>query len=321
MKICLETIVSLSLVAGLVVACGNDVGEEEEAEATGASAAALTVHAPRLQKSKLPLAPAGGAFAIDNADATAEVPATAKTATRVSLKGVPMAMRIVGAKTGSAKATRFNDNTVIYENTDVATSTAMSVAVNDEDTAIEAYTIIASARAPETFRYEIDLEGGETLEQVGPTTAIVSGLTGAIRSVEAPWALDARGEKVPYRMRVEGNTVVLDVFHRGAKLAYPLVVDPVVKFGCGIWNCSATFSREVTKKMGSVSGYLSVAGGFCGAVKYPWACAAFAAAAGAASIKSSECAGKNQCLKVRVFGPPVYAPVPFCVGGKDCWDK
>ena len=75
-----------------------------------------------------------------------------------------------------------------------------------------------------------------------------------------------------------------------------------VKFNCGIVTCSAYLSRDLTRKMVTPSGVVGVVAG----VFAPGPAKAIAVAAGIVSIKASEAAGKNQCLRIRYTRPTQY---------------
>ena len=48
--------------------------------------------------------------------------------------------------------------------------------------------------------------------------------------IEAPWAFDALGNKIPSEYTIQGDTLVLNVAHDMAA-AYPVVADPVWTWG------------------------------------------------------------------------------------------
>ena len=61
--------------------------------------------------------------------------------------------------------------------------------------------------------------------------------------IEAPWASDALGNKIPSEYTIQGDTLVLNVAHDMAA-AYPVVADPVWTWG--IVSGTAYFSRDET---------------------------------------------------------------------------
>ena len=61
--------------------------------------------------------------------------------------------------------------------------------------------------------------------------------------IEAPWAFDALGNKIPSEYTIQGDTLVLNVAHDMAA-AYPVVADPVWTWG--IVSGTAYFSRDET---------------------------------------------------------------------------
>jgi hypothetical protein len=84
---------------------------------------------------------------------------------------------------------------------------------------------IASASAPTRYEFMLNLSSGAALEKRSDGSVVafsprrqVLGLFGA------PWAVDARGTRMPTEFEIRGNTLVQHVDHQGA--VYPVVADP-----------------------------------------------------------------------------------------------
>ena len=91
---------------------------------------------------------------------------------------------------------------------------------------VELFSLLRSAESPEELRFEITLPGGAELQSDGEGGAEVVREGERLIRIPAPLAFDAQGADVPVAMRVEGDSLVLAVEHRGLDVAYPLLVDP-----------------------------------------------------------------------------------------------
>ena len=105
-------------------------------------------------------------------------------------------------------------------------------------------TLIAGADAPTTFDFAFEASGNEkaVLAQDG-SAAIVDSDNFVVSLIEAHWAFDAMGNKIPSAYTIQGDTLVLNVAHNMAA-AYPVVADPVWTWG--IVSGTAYFSRDET---------------------------------------------------------------------------
>lgn len=86
---------------------------------------------------------------------------------------------------------------------------------------------IRSEDAPERFALELDVPAGVELEEFqhgGIVRIVREGKV--IGGITAPLAFDADRRPIDLTWRLEGRRLEIDVPHRGADLAYPLLVDP-----------------------------------------------------------------------------------------------
>jgi hypothetical protein len=309
----------ITMLAMMMAGCVADDGVEPADEAASAHAAMVAV-ANRLPASKAVLQRTGEATAliagvVNAGPVTVTLPTHAGGAIRAEIGGQAREVRILGANVSTARARPFDVNTVIYSSTDRGASTAATVAVDDDETVIETYTIIHDQTAAETYRTAISLAAGETLRLVDDRNAEIVDRAGMVVSaIEAPWARDAIGRDVPYSLAVDGDQLVMSVRHQDAGFTYPIVADPKIRVHCGIISCSIYFSRSTTRSLTTPSGVIALVAGACTQLPNPGAkaaCTYIGLVTGVTNIKASECAGKNQCLRLRYV-------VPFTIPGFYC---
>lgn len=90
---------------------------------------------------------------------------------------------------------------------------------------VEIFDLLRSEESPETLRYSLTLPEAATLRPAGEGAEVVRGEEILMR-VRPPVATDAQGTEVPVEMKVEGDSLALNVSHRKMDIAYPLLVDP-----------------------------------------------------------------------------------------------
>lgn len=93
-------------------------------------------------------------------------------------------------------------------------------------TGVELDATLRSPLSPEVFRYEVSLPRGASLKATSRGAVDVLSGGRLVGVVSPPVAVDAQGSAVPVKMTVAGSSLVLDVAHREASLAYPILVDP-----------------------------------------------------------------------------------------------
>jgi hypothetical protein len=117
------------------------------------------------------------------------------------------------------------DGKVFYANTDTDTDTMIAPLPGG----VETFFQLRSSASPEEVRMRFSLPAGATLEHAPadapPGLAVIrDGET--IATVTAPVASDAQGQEVPVAYELDGDQLAMRVVHRGAELAYPIMVDP-----------------------------------------------------------------------------------------------
>lgn len=303
--------VMLTLATGLA-GCGvatETVGETEHSVRFRAAVQAVSRIEPMITKGTGTLESTKTGPALSAGGTRVTLPATAgdwvrgETVRSVHVAGVATSVPV-----------QVNDSTVIYPDTAPGVSTAVSVAVTEDESVVETFTILHDAAAPSEHRMELAVEDGEQLVLSGDRSAEIVDEAGNVRAaIDAPWARDAQGRDVPLSLGVDGNAVVLTVPHQGAGFAYPIVVDPKVKTRCGFWTCSLIFSRSLTRNAG---------GGLVSAVqlcKYApgWFAPACALVVGVLGVKALHCAKHNKCLELRIWKTGGFAGL-YCDRSRQC---
>lgn len=86
---------------------------------------------------------------------------------------------------------------------------------------------LRSVESPQILRYDIELPPKSYLRADGNGGAEILRAGVALVRIPFPTATDAEGTDVPVRLKVEDNSIVLDVSHRENSVSYPILVDPV----------------------------------------------------------------------------------------------
>ena len=128
------------------------------------------------------------------------------------------------AKKRKAKARRLGSAKVIYANTDTDTDTLAAAMPSG----VELFTQIRSVRSPQVHAFRVDLPRGATLTKRGRGAEIVRGGE-TLGVVNPPLAWDSQNRRIPVKLGVSRGRLRLVVPHRGADLAYPLMVDPLIE--------------------------------------------------------------------------------------------
>ena len=87
----------------------------------------------------------------------------------------------------------------------------------------EVFNVLYSEESAERLEFDLDLPAGAELraDRLGGAEIVRNGeIAGYIRF---PTAVDAQGSQVPVELRLDGDMVILDVEHRGADVAYPIL--------------------------------------------------------------------------------------------------
>lgn len=118
------------------------------------------------------------------------------------------------------------------------------------DGSVQVATIIDGVSAPTSFSYPLSLPaGGRALVSSSGLVLILDSQGQYAAAVAPPWAIDAKGVKVPTRFELRGNWLVQSVDHLINKVTYPVVADPW--FGVDMidrtsWNRTSEFSPTLS---------------------------------------------------------------------------
>ncbi|HET7444259.1 MAG TPA: LamG-like jellyroll fold domain-containing protein [Solirubrobacterales bacterium] len=103
-------------------------------------------------------------------------------------------------------------------------------AVAPTPTGVETFTTLRSPDAPNSIEYDLGLPVGMSLREDGGGGAEVVNAAGDLKVVvQAPSAIDAQGREVATTMRVQGDSLQLEVAP-DQSTAYPVLVDPEYEF-------------------------------------------------------------------------------------------
>jgi streptogramin lyase len=161
------------------------------------------------------------------------IPAAADEPIAVGDRG--LAISVLGAD--GTEARRLGDKNAFYP--EVQPDTDLLVAPTAAG--VELFDQLRSPASPEQLRFGLELPPGAELRPAGGGAVVVAGGE-VLAAVPPPSAVDAQGTHVAVELRVEGDAVVLEVAHREADLAYPILVDPALSEnyeGSWYWGGSA----------------------------------------------------------------------------------
>jgi len=197
---------------------------------------------------------------------------------------------------------------VVYESGAGSVSLAAQATV---DGGLQVLVVIDGADAPSEYRFDMSVPAGATLVATADGGAEVVGADGqAMAGVAPAWALDASGQPVPTRYRIEGTTLVQVIDHHGA--AYPIVGDPNIDFD---WDrVTAYFTPAETKTIASAgwgaTGTATVCalvgsglGGPLGAAAIGGLCLA---QSGSIVYTAGVAMNSGKCLKVAKYHPQLW---------------
>lgn len=125
-----------------------------------------------------------------------------------------------------------------------------TVVLPKTDGSVQVATIIDGVSAPTSFIYPLTLPaGGLALVSSAGLVLILDSQGQYAAAVAPPWAIDAKGVKVPTRFDLRGNLLVQSVDHLTNKVTYPVVADPW--FGVDMidrtsWNRTSEFSPTLS---------------------------------------------------------------------------
>ncbi len=155
---------------------------------------------------------------------------------------LPAELQVADAETAS-------DGSVVYE---AKGNSAGAVVQTLDDGTVRLHTIIPNASAPHRFTYSFGdsmkpmlMENG----MIGLSSEFDGGAV-VVATIDAPWAVDAKGNAVKTSYSVEGATLV-QVVEPSKGLYYPIVADPSVSYG---WRIYVKYNKSETRAIASMPG-------------------------------------------------------------------
>jgi RHS repeat-associated protein len=142
----------------------------------------------------------------------------------VELPGIGLSLRVVGGDP-TAAASVINDKAFWP---DVAVDTDYMVLPIPRG--FQTFHILRSSRSPEALYLDLKLPSGAVLRPAAAAPGafeVVSG-SNVVANVSAPVATDAQGAPVDVSLEATDGRLRLNVAHRSADVAYPILVDPEV---------------------------------------------------------------------------------------------
>ncbi len=174
----------------------------------------------KLRKVDLSLVGTEGGFEPTNPLTSLAIPDSAQGTMKVGENGV--GIRALGA---DASGQRLGDQNVYYP--EVQTDT--DLLVSPTSYGVEIFDQLRSAESPEALHFQIGLPKGSVLQPDGNGGAEIVMGEERLALIPFPTAADAQGRQVPVELQIEGDTIALQVPHREADFAYPILVDPILE--------------------------------------------------------------------------------------------
>ena len=191
------------------------------------------------------------------------------------------------------------DGTIIYHGTDNGADAAVQTLT---DGSVRIQTITPNADGPHSFTYRfgegitlVEGEDGtiELVQQIADQTEAVVG------TVDQPWAVDANGRSLNTEYAIEGS-VLVQTIDTDAATAYPIVADPQIRPGNGMY---VRFSKSETRTIANNGIWLTASTGLCAVIPIigvAGACA-FVDAVFKDSLRNTFAKARdaNQCVELR----------------------
>jgi hypothetical protein len=163
----------------------------------------------------------GDQYAPANPPTATELPATAEGPIQLE-SGIEVGLPV----SDDHEAQPLGEMNLFYPETEQTTDTLIAPTAGG----VEVFEQLRSPESPEEFRLPLVLPEQARLrgnEEGG--AEVVSGEGDQIAEILPPSAVDAIGENVPVETKVEGEELIIDVPHSSESLAYPILLDPIVK--------------------------------------------------------------------------------------------
>lgn len=164
------------------------------------------------------------------------------------------------------------------------------------------FSVMQDASAGSQQRYVLGLPAGTRLLPAGDGGyVLVDGAGAAVGRIDAPWAVDAAGKSLATSFALDGDVLVQSTDLTGA--AFPVVADPKVSFGLGIYVRYQRSEVKDFKDKGKFVGAAALMGAACGKIPVGWlavACGASLAVVSSSVLGTFENASKkDRCVELK----------------------
>jgi YD repeat-containing protein len=172
------------------------------------------------EKVNLDLLPAGNGYEPRNPLTDIRLPGEASGEMTIGEGG----LAISAGTEGDSPAQPFGEKDLLYPEVQTDTDLLASPVTSG----LELFSQLRSEESPEELHFDLSLPVGADLHDDGEGGAEVTRDGDPLARVPAPTAVDAQGADVPVTMAAEEGSLVLQVPHREADFAYPILVDPAI---------------------------------------------------------------------------------------------
>ena len=164
------------------------------------------------------------------------------------------------------------------------------------------FSVMQDASASSRQRYALGLPAGTRLKAAGDGGYIlVDGAQEAVGRIDAPWAVDATGRSLPTSFTLDGSVLIQSTDVTGAQ--FPVVADPKVSYGLGIYVRYMRSEVKDFKDKGKFVAAATLVGAACGKIPVAWlvvACGASAAVVSSSVLGTFDnAAKKDRCVELK----------------------
>ncbi|MGN7862918.1 hypothetical protein ACTJI8_20270 [Microbacterium sp. 22303] len=214
-----------------------------EAPAEGAASARATTDTPSGEDSQI----------VEEVYYTADVAVPASSDGDISVKSQFGDIEISLPDPGSDSRSEVSDRVSSFTHGDGSISAPIV-----RDNGVQVITVISSPDAPETYSYEVGLDGGRLQLEDNGAVSVYAADGSFVGGFAAPWATDNTGAAVPTSYSVSDGVLTQTVEHQNQDVAYPIVADP--NYSSGPFTKSTVSAYSASNPGYKVSAWLSASG-------------------------------------------------------------
>lgn len=193
------------------------------------------------------------AAVVDGEGGRVSVPRDPSDSVELTAGTTPVSIGLPEASDASA-AVRSASGAITYPSGNGSASTVVPLVDG-----VQMLTTIASADAPQSFAYQVDIPQGGSVALNPDGTAVVSDAEGKpLITTSAPWAVDANGTAVPTHYEVDGTSLIQVIDHATGDFSYPIVADPTYWWGGKEWWSASRVNVSLASV--GVAGYIGMTG-------------------------------------------------------------